>query len=149
MLLPTLARICAATSLPVVVKGLLRAEDADLAAEAGAACVVVSNHGGRESGSMPAAVDTLAEIVDRVGGRAELYLDGGLRTGDDVVKALALGARALLIGRPSWWGLAVAGEKGVVDVPNILREEVIETLPQLGCRDVRELDRGYLRMEGT
>ncbi|WP_167042126.1 alpha-hydroxy acid oxidase [Salinibacterium sp. ZJ454] len=149
VLLATLERICATTSLPVVVKGVLRAEDAALAVGAGAAGIVVSNHGGRESGSAPAAVDALSEIVAEVGERAEVYVDGGVRTGDDVVKALALGARAVLIGRPSWWGLAVAGEQGVVDVLNILREEIIETLAQLGCPDVRALDRGYLRTEGA
>lgn len=147
LLLPTVERICSATALPVVVKGVLRAEDADLAVRAGAAGVVVSNHGGRESGSVPAAVDTLAEIVNEVGERAEVFLDGGVRSGDDVAKALALGARAVLIGRPSWWGLAVAGEEGVADVLTILREELVETLAQLGCPDVGGLDRGYVRTE--
>lgn len=149
VLLPTLERICAGTSLPVVVKGVLRPEDAHLAVGAGAAGIVVSNHGGRESGSAPAAIDALPEIVDAVGARAEVFLDGGVRTGDDVAKALALGARAVLIGRPSWWGLVVAGEDGVADVLSILREELVETLAQAGCADVLDLDRGYLGTEGT
>ncbi|WP_167045050.1 alpha-hydroxy acid oxidase [Salinibacterium sp. ZJ454] len=148
VLLPTLERICATTSLPVVVKGVLRTEDAHLAVGAGAAGIIVSNHGGRESGSAPAAIDALPEIVDAVGGRAEVFLDGGVRTGDDVVKALALGARAVLIGRPSWWGLAVAGEDGVADVLSILREELVETLAHAGCADVADLDRGFVRTEG-
>ncbi|MDR5701590.1 alpha-hydroxy acid oxidase [Agromyces aerolatus] len=145
----TLEWICATTSLPVVVKGVLRADDAATAVEAGASGVVVSNHGGRESGSAPAAVDVLPEVVDAIGARAEVYLDGGVRTGDDVAKALALGARAVMIGRPTWWGLAVAGEDGVADVLSILREELVETLAQLGCPDVRALDRGYVRNEGA
>jgi isopentenyl diphosphate isomerase/L-lactate dehydrogenase-like FMN-dependent dehydrogenase len=149
VLLPTLERICAATSLPVVVKGVLRAEDAEAAVEAGATGVVVSNHGGRESGSVPASVDVLGEIAAAVRDRAEVFLDGGVRTGDDVAKALALGARAVLIGRPSWWGLAVGGEDGVADVLTILRDELVETLMHLGCPDVRDLDRGYLCREGT
>ena len=149
VLLPELERIVASTSLPVVVKGVLDPGDAELAVDAGAAGIVVSNHGGRESGSAPASVDALAEIVDAVGDRSEVFLDGGVRTGDDVVKALALGARAVLIGRPSWWGLAVAGEDGVADVLTILREELIETLAQLGCPDVRDIHRGYLRTEGA
>lgn len=149
VLLPTLEWICAETSVPVIVKGILHPEDAALAVNAGAAGLVVSNHGGRESGSAPAAIEVLSEIVDEVGTRAEVYLDGGIRTGDDVAKALALGARAVLIGRPAWWGLAVAGEDGVADVLSILREELVETLAQLGCPDVRELDRGFIRTEGT
>lgn len=149
VLLPTLEWICAVTSLPVVVKGILRADDAELAVGAGAAAVIVSNHGGRESGSAPATIDILPEVVDAVGDRAEVYLDGGVRTGDDVAKALALGARAVLIGRPSWWGLVVAGEDGVADVLEILREELVETLAQLGRSDVRDLGRGDIRLEGT
>ncbi|MGO4689664.1 alpha-hydroxy acid oxidase [Glaciibacter sp. 2TAF33] len=148
LLLPALEHICTETSLPVVVKGILRADDADVAIRAGAAGIVVSNHGGRESGSVPSAVEVLPAIVDRVGARAEVYLDGGIRTGDDVAKALALGARAVLIGRPSWWGLAVAGENGVAHVLEILRAELSETLVQLGCADVRDLNRGYLYQEG-
>ncbi len=149
VLLPTLEWICAESSVPVIVKGILHPEDAALAVEAGAAGIVVSNHGGRESGSAPAAVDVLPEVADEVGARAEVYLDGGVRTGDDVAKALAMGARAVLIGRPSWWGLAVAGEDGVADVLEILRQELVETLAQLGCLDVRDLDRRFIRMEGT
>jgi isopentenyl diphosphate isomerase/L-lactate dehydrogenase-like FMN-dependent dehydrogenase len=99
----------------------------------------VSNHGGRESGSVPAALDVLREVRARIGDRAEVLVDGGVRTGEDVVKALALGARATMIGRPFWWGLAVAGEDGVADVLGILREELVECLAQLGCPDAREL----------
>lgn len=142
--LPTLERICASTTLPVIVKGVLRAADAELAVEAGATGIVVSNHGGRESGSVPASLDVLAEIAAAVGDRAEVFLDGGVRTGDDVVKALCLGARAVLIGRPSWWGLVIDGEDGVFGILEILREELIETLAQIGCADIRHLDGGFL-----
>ncbi|WP_173922395.1 alpha-hydroxy acid oxidase [Agromyces sp. Marseille-P2726] len=134
VLLPTLEWICSEASVPVIVKGVLRPEDAALAADAGAAGVVVSNHGGRESGSVPASIEVLPEIVDEVGARAEVYLDGGVRTGDDVAKALALGARA---------------EEGVADVLDILHQELVETLAQLGCPDVRNLDRGFIRTEGS
>lgn len=147
--LPVLEDICARTSLPVVVKGVLRAEDAILAVNAGAAAVVVSNHGGRESGSAPASIDVLASVVDAVDGSAEVYVDGGIRTGDDVAKALALGARAVLIGRPFWWGLAVGGESGVADVLQILRDELIETMVQLGCADICDIDRSFIQTEGA
>src|SRR5204862_734430 len=110
--------------LPVVVKGLLTAEDADLACEHGAAAVVVSNHGGRQLDGVPATLDVLEEVVDAVDGRTEVLLDGGVRRGADVLKALALGARAAMIGRAMLWGLAVAGEEGVTDVLRMFREEL-------------------------
>src|SRR5204862_7663264 len=110
--------------LPVVVKGLLTAEDARLACEHGAAAVVVSNHGGRQLDGVPATLDVLEEVVDAVDGRTEVLLDGGVRRGADVLKALALGARAAMIGRAMLWGLAVAGEEGVTDVLRMFREEL-------------------------
>ena len=119
--------------LPVVVKGLLTAEDAALACEHGAAAVVVSNHGGRQLDGVPATLDVLEEIVDAVDGRAEVLLDGGVRRGTDVLKALALGARAVLIGRAMLWGLAVAGEEGVRDVLRMFQEEIHLGLALLGC----------------
>src|SRR5437588_11234078 len=99
--------------LPVVFKGILSSEDALLAAEHGAAAVVVSNHGGRQLDGVSATLDALPEVVEAVDGRAEVFLDGGVRRGTDVLKALALGARAVLIGRAMLWGLAADGERGV------------------------------------
>jgi isopentenyl diphosphate isomerase/L-lactate dehydrogenase-like FMN-dependent dehydrogenase len=131
--------------LPVVVKGILTAEDAATACEHGAAAVVVSNHGGRQLDGVPASLDALEEIVDAVDGRAEVYLDGGVRRGTDVLKALALGARAVLIGRAMVWGLTVAGEKGVADVLRLLQEEVKLGLALLGCTSPADVSRAHVR----
>jgi len=119
--------------LPIVVKGLLTAEDARLACEHGAAGVVVSNHGGRQLDGVAATIDVLEEVVEAVDGRAEVFLDGGIRRGTDVVKALALGARAMLIGRAMLWGLAVEGESGVRHVLELFRSEIELGLALLGC----------------
>ena len=130
--------------LPVVVKGLLTAEDAQLACENGAAAVVVSNHGGRQLDGVSATLDVLEEVVDAVDDRAEVYLDSGVRRGVDVLKALALGARAVLIGRAMLWGLATAGEEGVSDVLRMFREEVELGLALLGCTSPADVGRGHL-----
>src|SRR5437899_2064648 len=127
--------------LPVVVKGILTAEDAELACEHGAAAVVVSNHGGRQLDGVSASLDVLEEVVDAVGGRAEVLLDGGVRRGTDVLKALALGARAVLLGRAMVWGLAAAGEDGVADVLRLLRDEIELGLGLLGCTSPDEVTR--------
>ena len=105
--------LVASTSLPVVVKGVHRPDDAERAVAAGAAGVIVSNHGGRQLDTVPATIEMLPAIVDAVAGRADVLLDSGVRRGTDVVKALALGARAVLIGRPVLWGLATGGADGV------------------------------------
>jgi 4-hydroxymandelate oxidase len=131
--------------LPVVVKGLLTAEDAALACEHGAAAVVVSNHGGRQLDGVPASLDVLEEVVAAVDGRAEVLLDGGVRRGTDVLKALALGARAVLIGRPVLWGLAVAGEEGVTDVLRMFQEEIESALGLLGCTSPASVGRAHVR----
>jgi isopentenyl diphosphate isomerase/L-lactate dehydrogenase-like FMN-dependent dehydrogenase len=131
--------------LPVVVKGILTAEDAHLACEHGAGAVVVSNHGGRQLDGVPASLDALEEVVDAVDGRAEVLLDGGVRRGTDVLKALALGARAVLIGRAMLWGLAVAGEEGVKDVLRLLREEVELGLALLGCASPADVSRAHVQ----
>ena len=131
--------------LPVVVKGLLTAEDAALACEHGAAAVVVSNHGGRQLDGVPATLDVLEEVVDAVDGRAEVLLDGGVRRGADVLKALALGARAVMIGRAMLWGLAVAGEEGVTDVLRMFREELELGLALLGCTSPAGVSRAHVR----
>jgi isopentenyl diphosphate isomerase/L-lactate dehydrogenase-like FMN-dependent dehydrogenase len=129
---------------PVVVKGILTSEDARLACEHGAAAVIVSNHGGRQLDGVPATLDALEEVVAAVDGRAEVLLDGGVRRGTDVLKALALGARAVLIGRAMLWGLAVAGEDGVTDVLRLLREEVELGLALLGCASPADVTRAHV-----
>ncbi len=130
--------------LPLVVKGILTAEDALLAVEHGAEAVVVSNHGGRQLDGVPASVDALREVVEAVGQRAEVLIDGGVRRGIDVLIALALGARAVLVGRPPLWGLAVNGEDGVRRVLEMLRAEVELTLALLGCESPAAVTRAHV-----
>jgi L-lactate dehydrogenase (cytochrome) len=130
---------------PLVVKGVLRAEDAVAAADAGADAVIVSNHGGRQLDGAPATARVLPEVVDAAGERLEVLVDGGIRRGGDVVKALALGARAVLVGRPYLYGLAVAGQHGVEQVLDILGDEMARTMRLLGCSSVSELDRSWLQ----
>jgi 4-hydroxymandelate oxidase len=132
------------TKLPLLVKGIVRGDDAALAVEHGAAGVVVSNHGGRQLDTAVATADVLAEVVDAVAGQAEVLVDGGVRRGTDVVKALALGATAVLLGRPVLWGLAVDGQAGARRVLSLLRDEVDLTLALLGCRSLGELERDLL-----
>lgn len=124
----------------IVVKGLLTAEDAAAAVDAGADGVVVSNHGGRQLDGGPATLDVLPEVVAAVGDRCEVLLDGGVRQGADVVKAIALGARAVLIGRPYWWGLAVNGQQGVLDIIEMLRSELDNVLAQIGRPTIDSID---------
>ena len=131
--------------LPLVVKGVLTAEDALLAAEHGAAAVLVSNHGGRQLDGVPPALDVLPEVVDAVGERVEVLVDGGIRRGVDVLKALALGARAALSGRAVLWGLAATGEEGVAHVLGLLRDEIELGLKLLGCRSPAAVTRGHIR----
>jgi isopentenyl diphosphate isomerase/L-lactate dehydrogenase-like FMN-dependent dehydrogenase len=130
--------------VPVVVKGLVTAEDAILACEHGAAGVVVSNHGGRQLDGAIASLHALPEVVDAVAGRAEVYLDGGVRRGTDVVTALALGARAVLIGRPVVFGLAFGGDNGVRQVLELLRDETENALALLGCRSPDEVTAAHV-----
>jgi isopentenyl diphosphate isomerase/L-lactate dehydrogenase-like FMN-dependent dehydrogenase len=137
-------RFAADTRLPVVLKGIMTAEDARLACEHGAAAVVVSNHGGRQLDGVAATIDVLPKIVEVVEGRIEVLLDGGIRRGTDVVKALALGARAVLAGRAPLWGLAVGGEGGVRHVLGLLHDEVELALQLLGCRTPAELERSHV-----
>ena len=131
--------------LPLVLKGILTEEDALLAAEHGAAGVVVSNHGGRQLDGVPASLDALPEVVEAVGERVEVLVDGGVRSGTDVVKALALGARAVLVGRPVIWGLALAGEQGVRDVLELFQRELAHALTLLGCRSPAEVTRAHVQ----
>jgi isopentenyl diphosphate isomerase/L-lactate dehydrogenase-like FMN-dependent dehydrogenase len=132
------------SGLPVVVKGILTGEDAALAAENGAAGIVVSNHGGRQLDRSPASIDVVEECVEAVGGRAEVYLDGGVRRGVDVVTALALGARAVFIGRPYLYALAAAGQSGVSHALQIVRAEIENAMALLGARTVAEIARAHV-----
>jgi 4-hydroxymandelate oxidase len=130
--------------LPVVVKGVCRGEDARRAAEHGAKAVVVSNHGGRQLDTAPPTCEVLPHVVEAVGDLCEVYVDGGIRRGSDVLKAIALGARAVLVGRPILWGLAVAGEEGATDVLEILRRELDEGMLLCGCTRVSDIGRWVL-----
>jgi isopentenyl diphosphate isomerase/L-lactate dehydrogenase-like FMN-dependent dehydrogenase len=125
--------LAADSGLPVLVKGVLTADDAELALEHGAAGIVVSNHGGRQLDGVAGTLDALPEVAAAVDGRCEVLLDGGIRRGTDVVKALALGARACLIGRPFLWALAAGGEQGVAHLLALLRDEIELALALLGC----------------
>jgi isopentenyl diphosphate isomerase/L-lactate dehydrogenase-like FMN-dependent dehydrogenase len=131
--------------VPVLVKGLVTAEDAVLACEHGASGVVVSNHGGRQLDGAIASLEALPEVVAAVGDRAEVYIDGGVRRGSDVAMALALGARAVLVGRPVMYGLALGGAKGVEQVLEILREETENALALLGCRSPAEVSGAHVK----
>ena len=137
--------IASEAKVPVVLKGVVTREDAETAVEHGAAAVVVSNHGGRQLDGAPATLDALPEVVDAIAGRAEVYLDGGIRRGTDVAKALALGARAVLAGRAPMFGLAAAGEDGVRHVLEILRDELTLALCLLGCTSPEEIGRGHIQ----
>jgi isopentenyl diphosphate isomerase/L-lactate dehydrogenase-like FMN-dependent dehydrogenase len=132
------------SGLPLVVKGILTREDASLAVEHGADAVWVSNHGGRQLDHVAAGLDALPEVVEAVGGRCEVYVDGGIRRGGDVLKALALGARAAFVGRAIAGGLAVDGEQGVAHVLSILRDEVELGLGLLGCVSPDQVTRGHV-----
>lgn len=129
------------TRLPVVVKGVLHPEDAARAADHGAAAVAVSNHGGRQLDTAMATADALEPVAEAVEGACEVLVDGGIRRGTDVLKALALGARAVLLGRPVLWGLALRGEEGAAGVLAILRREVESALALAGCRSARAVPR--------
>ena len=132
---------------PIVVKGVLDADDARRALDAGADAIVVSNHGGRQLDCVAPTLLALPRVVDAVGGRAEVYLDGGIRRGSDVVKAIALGARAVLVGRAYAYGLGAGGGAGVGKAIEILRSGIVRTLRLLGCLDVSALDRSYVEAQ--
>jgi len=133
--------LCANTRLPVIVKGVCHPDDALRSADAGAKAVVVSNHGGRQLDTCPATIEVLPEITEALAGRIETYVDGGVRRGTDVIKALAFGARAVLLGRPVLWGLAVDGEKGVANVLELMRREFSDALALCGCSRVGQVSR--------
>jgi isopentenyl diphosphate isomerase/L-lactate dehydrogenase-like FMN-dependent dehydrogenase len=130
--------------LPVIVKGVLTAEDAELAVSHGCAAVIVSNHGGRQLDRAVASLEALPEVVEAVGERAEVLMDGGIRRGVDVAIALALGARAVCVGRPVVWGLAANGDEGVRHILELLRAELELALALLGCASPDEVGRGHV-----
>ena len=138
--------LCSTTELPVVVKGVCRADDARRAAEHGAAAVIVSNHGGRQLDTAPSTCEVLPYVVDAAASLCEIYVDGGIRRGGDVLKALALGARAVLVGRPILWGLCVAGEEGALAVLETFRRELDEAMLLCGCSTLAQIDRELLRL---
>ncbi|HEX2060594.1 MAG TPA: alpha-hydroxy acid oxidase [Thermoanaerobaculia bacterium] len=129
---------------PIVVKGVHTADDARRAIDYGASAVVVSNHGGRQLDGVAPTLRVLPEVVEAVGGKIEVLLDGGIRRGSDVVKALCLGARAVLVGRAYAYGLGAAGKAGVTRAIEILRADIIRTMKLLGCGTLRELDRSFI-----
>ena len=139
-----LEQLASQSELPLLVKGVLTSEDARLACEHGAAGIVVSNHGGRQLDGASATLDALPEVVDAVEGRLEVLVDGGVRRGTDVVKALALGARAVLAGRAVLWGLAVGGEEGALRVLELLREEIELALLLAGCDSPASVTRAHV-----
>ncbi|MEQ1353051.1 MAG: alpha-hydroxy acid oxidase [Candidatus Acidiferrum sp.] len=131
---------------PIVVKGVLTGDDGRRAVDEGAAAIVVSNHGGRQLDCVSASLRALPEVVAAVNGRIEVLMDGGVRRGTDIVKALCLGARAVLCGRAYAYGLAAAGEPGVIRAIEILREDINRTLVLLGCPGIANLDASYVRI---
>jgi isopentenyl diphosphate isomerase/L-lactate dehydrogenase-like FMN-dependent dehydrogenase len=129
---------------PIVIKGVHTADDARRALDAGASAIVVSNHGGRQLDGVAATLRVLPEVVAAVGDQVEVLLDGGIRHGSDVAKALCLGARAVLVGRAYAWGLGAGGEAGVARAIEILRTGLVRTLKLLGCPSVAALDASYV-----
>jgi L-lactate dehydrogenase (cytochrome) len=129
---------------PIVVKGVHTADDARRALDAGASAVVVSNHGGRQLDGVAPTLQVLPEVVAAVGDRVDVLLDGGIRRGSDIVKAMALGARAVLVGRAYAYGMAAAGEAGVSHAIEILRADLLRTMKLLGCESVRQLTPQFL-----
>ena len=140
-----LASLASECSLPILLKGVHTGEDAALAVEHGAAGVIVSNHGGRQLDGVPATLDILPEVVEAVAGRCEVFMDGGVRRGTDVLTALALGARAVLAGRAPLWGLAAGGERGALRVLEILRAEIELGLVLLGCPTPAEIGPAHVQ----
>jgi L-lactate dehydrogenase (cytochrome) len=131
---------------PIVVKGVLTGDDARRAVDEGAAAISVSNHGGRQLDCVSSSLRALPEVVKAVHGQTEILMDGGIRRGTDIVKALSLGARAVLCGRAYAYGLAAAGEAGVDRAIEILRADLDRTMRLLGCASVAELDRSYVNV---
>lgn len=136
------------SDLPIVLKGICRRDDATRAFDEGASAIVVSNHGGRQLDTSPATFDVLPGICEAVAGRGEVWVDGGIRRGTDVIKALACGATATLIGRPILWGLAADGQQGVEQIWKIMAEELDLAMALAGCRSVDEITRDLVQLVG-
>jgi isopentenyl diphosphate isomerase/L-lactate dehydrogenase-like FMN-dependent dehydrogenase len=134
------------TALPVLIKGILTAEDAQLAIEHNVSGIIVSNHGGRQLDGVVTSIEALPEVVEAVAGRCEVYMDGGIRRGTDILKALALGAHAVLVGRPILWGLAVDGALGVQQVLEILHTELERAMKLAGCHTLASLNRTLVKL---
>jgi isopentenyl diphosphate isomerase/L-lactate dehydrogenase-like FMN-dependent dehydrogenase len=134
------------TQLPIILKGILTAEDAMLAVEHRVDGIIVSNHGGRQLDSVSASIEALPEVVEAIDGRCEVYLDGGIRRGSDILKALALGAKAVLVGRPVLWGLAVNGMEGALHVLELLRTELELAMVLAGRPTLDSIDRSLVRV---
>ena len=132
------------SNLPVLVKGIVRADDAKRAIDCGAQGVVVSNHGGRQLDTAPPTAHVLPHIAKAISDHAHVLVDGGIRRGTDVIKALALGADAVLVGRPILWGLAVAGSQGVSHVLKLLHDELLEGMALCGCPDLASIDENLI-----
>jgi 4-hydroxymandelate oxidase len=137
------------TGLPLLIKGIVRADDARRAVEFGVRGVIVSNHGGRQLDTSPATIDALPAVAEAIAGRAEVYVDGGVRRGLDVVKAVARGARAVMVGRPVLWGLSVDGERGVVRVLEMLRDELDNAMGLCGCPALDAVTADLLRADSN
>jgi isopentenyl diphosphate isomerase/L-lactate dehydrogenase-like FMN-dependent dehydrogenase len=134
------------TPMPILLKGILTAEDALIAVEHGVDGIIVSNHGGRQLDGAIASIEALPEVVEAVAGRCEVYVDGGIRRGSDVLKALALGARAVLVGRPILWGLAVDGQAGVERVLKLLHGELEMAMALSGKPTLADIDRSLVKI---
>ncbi|XP_051159078.1 2-Hydroxyacid oxidase 1-like [Leptopilina boulardi] len=132
------------TSLPIVIKGILTAEDALLSIKYGANAILISNHGGRQTDGAPATIEVLPEIVKAVGEKVEIYVDGGFSQGSDVFKALALGAKMALFGRPILWALACEGEKGAKNILEIMKKDIILMFTLTGCRSIKEVTKNMI-----
>lgn len=142
-------RIVKSTKLPVIIKGILTAEDAILAKAYGCRGVIVSNHGGRQLDGVPAAIEALPEVVEAVGSDLEVMLDGGVSQGNDVFRALALGAKLVFIGRASLWGLTVNGQKGVEEVLRIIKNELDVTMALAGCASIVDISPNMVKWDSS
>jgi len=139
-----LEKMMSITDLPWGIKGILHPEDARKAVASGVKAIFVSNHGGRQLDTVPTGLEALPEIVEAVANRAEIFVDGGVRRGTDAIKAICLGAKGVLVGKPLLWALAAGGRQGVLRLFQILHEELRQSICLLGCNSVHQLCRDYL-----